>query len=48
MKMPCLITAVLLALIPAASFAQLKPEQTLNRRPISEPKEVTGHRTPKS
>ena len=36
MKIHCLIATALLVLIPAASFAQLKPEQTLNRRPISE------------
>lgn len=36
MKTHCLIVTALLVLISAASFAQLKPEQTLNRRPISE------------
>ncbi len=36
MKIPCLLTAALLVLVPGASFAQLKPEQTLNRRPIAE------------
>lgn len=36
MKTPCLIAVALLLLSPTASFAQLKPEQTLNRRPISE------------
>jgi len=33
---PCLLAIALLILISGASFAQLKPEQTLNRRPISE------------
>ncbi|HEX9425112.1 MAG TPA: S9 family peptidase [Pyrinomonadaceae bacterium] len=36
MKIHWVITAAFLLLIPGASFAQLKPEQTLNRRPISE------------
>ena len=36
MKIRSLIATALLVLIPAVSFAQLKPEQTLNRRPISE------------
>jgi dipeptidyl aminopeptidase/acylaminoacyl peptidase len=36
MKIHHLIATMLLALIPTASFAQLKPEQTLNRHPISE------------
>jgi dipeptidyl aminopeptidase/acylaminoacyl peptidase len=36
MKIHRLIAVAFLTLIPATSFAQLKPEQTLNRRPISE------------
>ncbi|HEV7747513.1 MAG TPA: S9 family peptidase [Pyrinomonadaceae bacterium] len=36
MKIHLLIAAAFLPLIPSTSFAQLKPEQTLNRRPISE------------
>jgi dipeptidyl aminopeptidase/acylaminoacyl peptidase len=36
MKPRYVIAAAVLVLLPAASFAQLKPEQTLNRRPISE------------
>lgn len=36
MKIHYLIATALLVLIPAASLAQLKPEQTLNRRAISE------------
>lgn len=36
MKIHWLIAAAFLTLIPSTSFAQLKPEQTLNRRPISE------------
>jgi len=36
MKTRYVIAAALLVTLPAASFAQLKPDQTLNRRPISE------------
>jgi dipeptidyl aminopeptidase/acylaminoacyl peptidase len=36
-KKPLLLTLLLLV-IPASGFAQLKPEQTLNRRTISEPR----------
>ena len=36
MRIHSLVATLLLVLIPAVGFAQLKPEQTLNRRPISE------------
>jgi dipeptidyl aminopeptidase/acylaminoacyl peptidase len=36
MKTRYVIAAALLVMLPAASFAQLKPDQTLNRRPISD------------
>jgi dipeptidyl aminopeptidase/acylaminoacyl peptidase len=36
MKIHWLIAAAFLTLIPSTSFSQLKPEETLNRRPISE------------
>ncbi|HEV7798813.1 MAG TPA: S9 family peptidase [Pyrinomonadaceae bacterium] len=36
MKVRYLFAIAFLFLLPAVSFAQLKPEQTLNRRPISE------------
>ncbi|MDQ1707985.1 MAG: hypothetical protein QOJ88_1196 [Pyrinomonadaceae bacterium] len=38
MKKKLLLLTLLLLAIPASGFAQLKPEQTLNRRTISEPR----------